>query len=313
VVAPFLVVGNPFSLNSLMILISTKPFVKMRGGQKILHKVDWSAMQSCMSRFFRVQQIAYGKLLHGILNTNVQNNKFYNHSSLCPVCLAEPESFLHVVTCTHPETVQHRSDQWLTLWKALTGIQTPPAVLPEIRSVIIDDARDNDSTLNSTASVRSSTLSRSASHAFELMIQAAVYQQITDLGREHFYRGRVSLLWKEAAFLESLHLGIGLDKQRWAAGMVSALLRYSHALWHFRCKVVHGHSRLKSIGANWKVFAFRLHRHMKPSLQIHLLLLVTLDTFFIPLFLTDCSRMWIFYSFSKPHTNWQSRNRPCTV
>jgi hypothetical protein len=197
------------------------------------HKVDWPAMQSCMSQFSRVQQIAYGKLLHGILNTNVQNNKFYNHLSLCPVCLAEPEFFLHVVTCTHPETVQHQSDQQLTLWKALTGIQTHPVVLVAIRSVIIDDAHDNDSTLNSTASVHSSMLSRSASPAFELMIQVAVHQQIIELGREQFYRGRVSLLWREAAYLESLHLGIGLDKQRWSSGMVYALLRYSLALWRF--------------------------------------------------------------------------------
>jgi len=214
-----------------------------RWSEVTFHKVDWSAMQSCMSRFSKVQQIAYGKLLHGLLNTNVQNNKFYNQSSLCPVCLAEPESFLHAVTCTHPETVQHRSTQQLSLWKALTGIQTPPAVLAAIRSVIIDEVCDNDSTLNYTASVHSSTSSRSAPSAFESMIQAAVSQQITDLGREHFYRGRVSLLWKEAAYLESLHLGIGLNKQRWAAGAVSALLRYRHALWYFRCKVVHGHSQ----------------------------------------------------------------------
>ena len=45
-----------------------------RWSEDTFHKVDWPAMQSCMSQFSRVQQIAYGKLLHGILNTNVQNN-----------------------------------------------------------------------------------------------------------------------------------------------------------------------------------------------------------------------------------------------
>jgi hypothetical protein len=90
------------------------------------HKVIWSAMHSCMSRLSRVEQIAYVKLLHGLWNTNVQNKKFYNQSSLCPVCLTEPESFLHVVTCSHPETMQHRSTQQLILWKVLAGIQFPP-------------------------------------------------------------------------------------------------------------------------------------------------------------------------------------------
>ena len=41
------------------------------------HMVDWTALKSFLHRLSRVRQISYRKLLHGLLNTNERNKKFY--------------------------------------------------------------------------------------------------------------------------------------------------------------------------------------------------------------------------------------------
>jgi len=73
--------------------------------------VDWAALKGFLKRQNRLSHLAYIKLLHGILNTNTQNNKFYRSSDLCPHCHTELESFLHVLSCPHPEVSKFRSEQ----------------------------------------------------------------------------------------------------------------------------------------------------------------------------------------------------------
>jgi hypothetical protein len=40
--------------------------------------VDWSAFGAAFVSLPKGSQITYSKLLHGIINTNAQNKKFYN-------------------------------------------------------------------------------------------------------------------------------------------------------------------------------------------------------------------------------------------
>jgi hypothetical protein len=43
-----------------------------------------------------VNCLSYCKLLHGLLNTNVENKKYYGSPDVCPHCSDTQETFLHV-------------------------------------------------------------------------------------------------------------------------------------------------------------------------------------------------------------------------
>jgi len=101
------------------------------------HLVDWAALKTCLQRFSRLQLLSKCKLLHGLLHTSEQNRKLYRKSDTCPLCLSAPESFLHVVSCPHPEMKTFRQSQQETLWKSLGDLQTPPTLLEYIRYGII--------------------------------------------------------------------------------------------------------------------------------------------------------------------------------
>jgi len=48
--------------------------------------VGWSALKTCLGWMPRTQQLLYSKLLHGLLNTNIQNCKYYKTPDLWPHC-----------------------------------------------------------------------------------------------------------------------------------------------------------------------------------------------------------------------------------
>ncbi len=57
---------------------------------------------------------------------------------------------------------------------------------------------------------------------------------------------RISKLWQEAFFQESMAHQRWADKRAWSAGLVQGLLDYSLSLWAFRCALLHGHSKEES-------------------------------------------------------------------
>jgi hypothetical protein len=62
--------------------------------------VDWAALHTCLKTCSRGHLLTWCKLLHGLLNTNEQNHKFYKTPAQCPHCLDKSESFWHVLCCT---------------------------------------------------------------------------------------------------------------------------------------------------------------------------------------------------------------------
>ncbi len=98
--------------------------------------VDWEALQSAFKGVSRVNMLSYCKLIHGLLNTNEQNHKFYGKPNLCPHCGDCPESFLHVATCPHPEVTAYREQQKEILWKKFHS-RTPQTLLHYMQCGII--------------------------------------------------------------------------------------------------------------------------------------------------------------------------------
>jgi hypothetical protein len=97
------------------------------------HMVDWAALHHSLRKVSRLTLLSYCKLLHGLLNTNEQNKKYYGKQSTCPHCGTGPESFLHVVSCSHPDVVKYRIQKQTLLWKTLVTLKTPTFILEDIK------------------------------------------------------------------------------------------------------------------------------------------------------------------------------------
>jgi hypothetical protein len=111
--------------------------------------VDWMAMKSCLQRVPRVHQLSYCKLIHGQLNTIVQNHKYYNTSELCPYCQSSAESFKHMVYCPHLGILKHRKEQQQVLWHSLVTLHTLASLLGSLRAGIQSCGFSSSSTATS--------------------------------------------------------------------------------------------------------------------------------------------------------------------
>jgi hypothetical protein len=210
------------------------------------NKVDWPALQACMFKLPRIHQLSYCMLLHGLLNMNAQNRKFYNKVDLCPCCMAGPESFLHVVTCTSPMVAKYHSEQQHLLWSKLDTMQTPPNTLLMIKNGIIAAGMVEVNRVTSLSASSTSLASDDGSSAHISTAQEASHQQTPDIGWVNFFHGQILLQWKEAVYQDALMLQCWVDKERWAAQLVTTILQYSQSLWLFCCQVVHGQSKVEA-------------------------------------------------------------------
>jgi hypothetical protein len=185
--------------------------------------IDWAAHEYAFSRTWSCKRISYTKLTHKLLNTNVQNRKYYGKSDLCPCCVSTAETLAHVFICPSPDTTVFRLNQQEVLWNQLTLINTPEEVQTAIQSGI--------KTLEGTIDTQIFT-SKTVTSAF-------ADQSI--LGWEPFLRGRISHQWQAAFDGEEAPVNTK-DSYKWAGQLVTLLLNYAQQLWIFRCGVVHGHT-----------------------------------------------------------------------
>jgi len=163
--------------------------------------VNWRALKTCLSRMPRTQHLLYSKLLHGLLNTNAQNCKYYKTSDLCPHCGLVSETFIHMASCTHPDiSTQQYVDQDI-LWKTLKSLKTPPIVFSRLRlgiqqhSSIPPDVSSWESTATTSTSSQSANLGT---------LGEAIQQQSIDIEWDKFLCGKMSNMWKEACYEESM-------------------------------------------------------------------------------------------------------------
>jgi hypothetical protein len=204
--------------------------------------VDWEALRMYLKGLSRVSLFSYCKLLHGILNTNQQNNRFYGKPSSCPHCNSGPESFLHVVSCPHPEVKDYRRKQQEVLWKSLQKLRTPVTVLQYMKYGILScDPLVNMETMPNTHSHNSTDSGNQTSPSW-VLAQEAFQQQDICLGWQHFHRGRLSRQWRAAFLQDFLSRNCHANEKQWTSGVIRALLSYSLSLWKYRCELLHGRS-----------------------------------------------------------------------
>jgi hypothetical protein len=187
--------------------------------------VDCSALEECLTHLPRVQQSSYCKLLHGILNTKAQNNRFYGKSNLCPICNLFPETMQDVFHCQHKDIVQFCETQHTTLWAGILlgdnpfPIQRgnnpclPPTSYPSSPHpstvfqrptgdhLLLASISENPETTppascgnsNDTSSVKTGNSNNVSSiDTYSATVKRAVTQQTNDIGWTQFHQGRLS-------------------------------------------------------------------------------------------------------------------------
>jgi hypothetical protein len=206
--------------------------------------VDWAALNSCLKHYSRSRLLSRCKLLHGLLNTNKQNKKFYKSPTQCPHCCHPSESFWHVMSCNNPAVVTYRSEQQKILWRMLERLHTPTRIIEYLKMGITGVTLHSETYSSSYSSTSATDHSSVQSSSVEEDIcQSAFYQQSQCIGWENLLRGRVSKLWGEACFQTSLKRQQWVNQRQWSAKLIEGLLTYSNSLWKFRCSLLYGRSQ----------------------------------------------------------------------
>jgi ribonuclease HI len=201
---------------------------------------DWDEMYGYLKRLPRTSFLKYCKLLHGIINTNEQNRKYYGKSDTCPHCQSSSESFIHVMSCPNKEVSHYRAKQQRHLWKQLQSKQTPAIVVNALKMGIMSSGAQEyrDHTIIVPPTSQPCT-PPSSQDPIVLLVNQVVDQQ-TLLGWDQFHKGRISKLWKEVVFRDSMSRNRWIDKRKWASEVARSVLNNSLSLWKFRCACLHG-------------------------------------------------------------------------
>jgi len=101
-----------------------------------VQQIAWQSFFGAIRRVSRSHRISIIKLSNQLWNTNVQNQKYYDESPLCPICQLHPESFSHVFCCSHPTARDNRQESLTQLQSSLHR-STPPELLNTILEGII--------------------------------------------------------------------------------------------------------------------------------------------------------------------------------
>lgn len=167
----------------------------------------------------------YTKLVQNLLNTNVQNKRYYGKSDLCLCCQEAPEDLVHVFTCPSSNTRTFRSVQQNILWGQLSMADTPDEVQQAIQIGVLSLERSN------LSDPELSPLTRKA------------FNHQTIIGWSAFLRGRISKYWCAAYAGQDDFDSFHKTSFKWAGQLVVRILTYSQHLWVFRCGVIHGHTK----------------------------------------------------------------------
>jgi hypothetical protein len=172
------------------------------------------------------------KLLHGLVNTNRQNFLYYQQSPLCPICQQVEETLQHVFTCSHHDAVNNRQASLDDLERTLHSIDTPQTIIAAITYGF-----ENWCRAPSSQHIRA--LTAGSLRGPDAVLTSAFHEQVREIGWYHFCLGRISNKWSSAHHQFSNHTS-NSTSQQWSSLLITALWRYSRALWNFRNTVVHG-------------------------------------------------------------------------
>jgi ribonuclease HI len=205
--------------------------------REIFNSVDWEAFGAAFSAMPRGTQMSYSKLTHGIINTNMQNFRFYGTSELCPCCLEHKETITHMFTCLEAPVTAHRLVAQQELWSKLRDLGTHNSLVENLIHGMEQWAAPNGGDPITTRALTSGSV---------LPLDVALvnaFRSQCKIGWEHFHRGRISTQWRKAFQLTQRDSTTNnLTPKKWAEKLISLILHYSLSLWKFRNGVLHGHT-----------------------------------------------------------------------
>jgi hypothetical protein len=199
--------------------------------KQVFSLVHWDSHERAFRRLSRGRQCSTAKLLHQLANTNKQNHLYYSHSSLCPICHQEEETFQHVLTCHQAGDARHAALEDLV--KTLHAIQTPDTVIDALEYGF-------SQWLSNTDPSRVRALTAGSLRGPDAVLTSAFLEQFRDIGWYHLCLGRVSRKWAAAVMQynsPSQHRYGGLN---WSSLFITGLWQFTRALWTHRNEVVHG-------------------------------------------------------------------------
>jgi len=176
--------------------------------------VDWAAMYNHLKGVSHAYLLKFGKVLHGIVNMNAQHRKYYGNYDICLHCQKSPESFCLVMSCPCAAISSHRMEQQALLWKNLHAIQTPMTILCAIKRGILSCGNQHNTTVELDPSATPHQSQDSSPALVTSLLNQAEVQQ-TSLGWDQFHKSRLSNLWKEAVFQDSMSRTRWINKNKW--------------------------------------------------------------------------------------------------
>jgi hypothetical protein len=191
--------------------------------------IDWAAHEVSFKRLTRNGKIHTAKLIHQLVNTNIQNQLYFGTSPLCPCCLSAEETFSPNTCCPAPSAAAHRSSAFQLLLDDLKKVQTPQEIL---------DAISHGQTLwRSHTATPARALTFGSLKAPDIVLTAAFTEQCHIIGWLHFLLG---CMWSSALLHYRKQSQDQVIGTRWASFLVSAEWKFTRSLWAHRNLVLHG-------------------------------------------------------------------------
>jgi hypothetical protein len=201
----------------------------------IFSLVHWDAHECAFKRLTLSQKCITAKLVHGLANTNRQNQVFYNASPTCPCCQEVDESFEYVLVCGSSDSSSHRNQSLQDLTNELKKINTPEKVL---EAILVGMEAWITSSLDPSVRVRAPTAG--SLRGGDMLLTTAFMEQHHSIGWYQFALGRISSKWEVAVRYYNKQHADPTTANVWAPQAILILWKYTKSLWLHRNKIVHG-------------------------------------------------------------------------
>jgi hypothetical protein len=211
-------------------------YVKKRSkwNDTTFHQVHWGAHESAFTSLSRNNQVMVVKLIHNLVNINVQNAKLYGKSSSCPCCLSHDETLAHIFSCPSEGSIEHCAQALVTLKADLTTISTPTAVIEAmIYGMTLWVCHQTESELH----VHTPTVG--SLHGPDVLLTAALTEQYQSIGWYNFLLGRISVCWGKAVAMYNKSTDPSYPTA-WTTQTILLVWKFSCSLWIYRNTIVHG-------------------------------------------------------------------------
>jgi hypothetical protein len=175
------------------------------------------------------------KIIHNLVNTNHQNNKYYGTSPLCPCCTSVAETLSHVLTCQSPEATANRSKALSLLQTELLSINTPLTVIEAMTHGIIEWGKQQQDPNHPVQAITRGSLSGP-----DMLLTRAFTDRFNNVGWNHLLLGWLSRKWGAAVALYGNKQNDSTFQTTWTTQSINCLWKYTRSLWGFRNTVVHG-------------------------------------------------------------------------